>query len=85
MCLSDVDECEMNMCEGTCVNAVGSYSCHCDGRVGLRLGADGRHCEQIPVCVQLHDDKHPEMLYLGEQFVGLPVIYLRFRLPEKTK
>ncbi|XP_067116322.1 vitamin K-dependent protein S [Osmerus mordax] len=82
---NDVDECEMNMCEGTCVNTVGNYSCHCAGRQGLRLGGDGRHCEQIPVCVQLHDDKHPEMLYLGEQFVGLPVIYLRFRLPEKTK
>lgn len=82
---NDVDECELNLCDGVCVNTVGSYSCHCDGRRGLRLGADGQSCEAIPVCVQLYDYKHPEMLYLGEQFGGLPVIYLRFRLPEKTK
>ncbi|XP_017557361.1 vitamin K-dependent protein S isoform X3 [Pygocentrus nattereri] len=81
----DVDECALNMCEVNCVNTVGSYSCHCDGRMGLKLAADGQSCEQIPECVQLFDHKHEEMLYLGEQFAGLPVIYLRFRLPENTK
>lgn len=81
----DVDECERRECEGECVNTQGSYSCHCDGRRGRRLAANGRDCELIPVCVQLYDYKHSEMLYLGEQFTGLPVIYLRFRLPENTK
>ncbi|MEQ2162726.1 hypothetical protein GOODEAATRI_022712, partial [Goodea atripinnis] len=52
---------------------------------GLRLAADKRYCESIPVCVDLMDYKHPQMLYLGEQFAGFPVIYLRFRLPENTK
>ncbi|XP_012728951.2 vitamin K-dependent protein S [Fundulus heteroclitus] len=82
---NDIDECEMHACVGTCQNTVGSYTCHCDGRQGLQLAADERHCESIPVCVDLKDDKHPEMLYLGEQFAGFPVIYLRFRLPENTK
>ncbi|XP_030578722.1 vitamin K-dependent protein S isoform X2 [Archocentrus centrarchus] len=81
----DVDECEMNVCKGVCINTKGSYSCHCDGRQGLRLAQDGRRCERIPVCVDLFEVRHPEMLYLGEQFAGLPVIYLRFRLPENTK
>ncbi|CAJ1049558.1 vitamin K-dependent protein S [Xyrichtys novacula] len=81
----DVDECEFDVCDGTCLNTVGSYACHCDGRDGLRLGEDQRYCERIPVCVELYDYKHPEMLYLGDQFAGLPVIFLRFRLPENTK
>ncbi|XP_061671031.1 vitamin K-dependent protein S isoform X2 [Syngnathoides biaculeatus] len=81
----DVDECKVGVCDGTCVNNVGSYTCHCDGRQGLRL-ADNKHdCERIPVCVDLSDFKYAEMLYLGEQFGGLPVIYLLFRLPETTK
>ncbi|GAA6219632.1 vitamin K-dependent protein S [Lates japonicus] len=81
----DVDECELNMCDDTCINTVGSYACYCNGREGLRLAKDERYCERIPVCVDLYDHKHSEMLYLGEQFAGLPVIYLRFRLPENTK
>lgn len=83
--VADVDECELNVCDGICINSVGSYTCHCDGRKGLRLGEDERFCQSIPVCVELYDYKHAEMLYLGEQFTGLPVIYLRFRLPENTK
>ena len=81
----DVDECELNVCDSTCINTMGSYVCHCDGRQGLRLAENERYCEQIPLCVALYDHKHPEMLYLGEQFAGLPVIYLRYRLPENTK
>uniref|UniRef100_A0A673AIA5 Vitamin K-dependent protein S n=1 Tax=Sphaeramia orbicularis TaxID=375764 RepID=A0A673AIA5_9TELE len=81
----DVDECALNVCEDTCINTIGSYACYCDGRQGFLLAEDKRHCDSIPVCVELHDDKHPEMLYLGEQFAGLPVIFLRFRLPENTK
>ncbi|KAJ8350835.1 hypothetical protein SKAU_G00259650 [Synaphobranchus kaupii] len=81
----DVDECKQDACEGECVNTMGSFSCHCDGRQGLKLVDDGRFCEEIPVCVYLHDIKDAEMLYLGEQFAGLSVIYLRFRLPENTK
>ncbi|KAF3832782.1 hypothetical protein F7725_026447 [Dissostichus mawsoni] len=82
---NDIDECLLNVCDGTCINTVGSYACHCDGRQGLRLAEGQRYCESIPVCVELYDHRHPEMLYLGEQFAGLPVIYLRFRLPENTK
>ncbi|KAG5833405.1 hypothetical protein ANANG_G00275580 [Anguilla anguilla] len=81
----DVDECKQGTCEGQCINTMGSFSCHCDGRQGLKLVEDGRFCEEIPVCVHLHDIRDAEMLYLGEQFTGLPVIYLRFRLPENTK
>lgn len=83
--VSDMDECEMSVCDGICINTVGSYECHCDGRLGLRLAEDSRYCERIPVCVDLYDYKHPEMLYLGEQFSGLPAMFLRYRLPENTK
>ncbi|XP_072321088.1 vitamin K-dependent protein S [Eucyclogobius newberryi] len=82
---NDVDECALNACDDTCINTVGSYACYCDGRAGLRLAPDHIHCDSIPVCVELYDYKHPEMLYLGEQFTGLPIMYLLFRLPENTK
>nr|XP_061830711.1 vitamin K-dependent protein S-like [Nerophis lumbriciformis] len=82
---NDVDECRTSVCDGICINNIGSYTCHCDGRQDLRLADDGRSCEKIPVCVELYDSKNAEMLYLGEQFVGLPGIYLLFRLPETTK
>ncbi|KAL2087412.1 hypothetical protein ACEWY4_016240 [Coilia grayii] len=81
----DVNECMQSVCQGECVNMVGSYMCYCDGRKGLHLASDGFSCVEIPECVQLQDARHSEMLYLGEQFAGLPIIYLRFRLPENTK
>ncbi|XP_005724252.1 vitamin K-dependent protein S [Pundamilia nyererei] len=81
----DMNECEMNVCKGVCINTQGSYLCYCDGRQGLHLAQDRQNCKRIPVCLNLLEEKHPEMLYLGEQFAGLPVIYLRFRLPENTK
>lgn len=81
----DVDECLEDACAGECVNAVGSFSCQCDGRRGLQLDEDGLGCVSIPQCLQLYDHKHKEMLYLGEQFSGLPVIYLRFRLQPHTR
>lgn len=83
--VADINECASNLCDGICINTKGSYECHCDGRLGLRMADNNKYCERIPVCVDLQDDKHSEMLYLGEQFTGLPVIFLRFRLPENTK
>ncbi|KAL1021679.1 hypothetical protein UPYG_G00016460 [Umbra pygmaea] len=77
---SDLDECELRVCEGVCANTPGSYSCHCDGRQGLRLARDQHSCVEVPVCLQLYDHKHPEMLYLGEQFTGGPVMFLRYKL-----
>ncbi|XP_069035311.1 vitamin K-dependent protein S isoform X1 [Lepisosteus oculatus] len=81
----DIDECTEHVCEGLCVNTVGSFSCYCDGRAGLVLSADKKSCKKITRCFNLNDYKSAEMLYLGEQFVGSPVLYLRFRLPENTK
>lgn len=83
--LLDLDECELDVCGGECVNTIGSFSCHCDGRMGVKLAEDGHLCEKIPQCLDLYDHKHEEMLYLGEQFSGLPVIYLRFRLQADTR
>ncbi|XP_059408280.1 vitamin K-dependent protein S [Carassius carassius] len=75
----DLDECEQDVCDGECVNTIGSFSCHCDGRKGVKLAEDSRQCEKIPKCLDLYEYKHEQMLYLGEQF------YLRFRLQADTK
>ncbi|XP_029434430.1 vitamin K-dependent protein S [Rhinatrema bivittatum] len=81
----DVDECAENACEQMCVNAPGSYSCYCDGKRGFKLAKDLKTCEPIPVCVPLDFEKNSELLYLAEQSSGIPVVYLRFRLPEITR
>lgn len=45
---ADVDECTEERCEQTCVNSPGSYTCHCDGRGGLKLSRDMSTCEVAP-------------------------------------
>lgn len=79
MFLSDLDECEQDVCDGECVNTIGSFSCHCDGRKGVKLAEDSRQCEKIPKCLDLYDHKHEQILHLGEQF------YMHFRLQADTK
>lgn len=46
--LADVDECAEGRCEQACVNSPGSYTCHCDGRGGLKLSPDMNTCEVAP-------------------------------------
>ncbi|XP_060716321.1 vitamin K-dependent protein S [Tachysurus vachellii] len=79
----DVDECQQDKCADLCVNTVGSYSCHCNGRERLKLAEDGHSCEKIRECLSLSNHKYGEILYLGEQFSGQPMILLHFRIPEK--
>uniref|UniRef100_A0A8C0H9T3 Vitamin K-dependent protein S n=1 Tax=Chelonoidis abingdonii TaxID=106734 RepID=A0A8C0H9T3_CHEAB len=81
----DVDECAENTCAQECVNSPGSYACYCDGKKGFKLSKDRKHCEAIPVCVPLNLERNYELLYLAEQFIAIPVLYLRFRLPEVTR
>ena len=45
---ADVDECAEGRCEQACVNSPGSYTCHCDGRGGLKLSQDMNTCEVAP-------------------------------------
>lgn len=42
---ADVDECAQGRCEQTCSNTLGSYTCHCNGRGGLKLSPDMDTCE----------------------------------------
>ncbi|KAI8503921.1 hypothetical protein Bbelb_179890 [Branchiostoma belcheri] len=46
----DIDECEddTSMCEQTCTNAPGSYSCAC--QQGFQLNDDGRTCQDVHEC-----------------------------------
>uniref|UniRef100_F6UL60 Vitamin K-dependent protein S n=1 Tax=Monodelphis domestica TaxID=13616 RepID=F6UL60_MONDO len=81
----DVDECAENTCAQLCVNHPGGYTCYCDGKKGFRLVQDQKNCEAVPLCLPLNLEKNYELLYLAEQFVGIPVLYLRFRLPEATR
>ncbi|KAH0624563.1 hypothetical protein JD844_032174 [Phrynosoma platyrhinos] len=81
----DVDECAQNFCEQTCVNTPGSYSCHCNGRGGVKLSSDMNTCEDILPCVSFADAKSVKSLYLGRMFSGTPVIRLRFRRKQPTR
>uniref|UniRef100_A0A8D0FZH2 Growth arrest specific 6 n=1 Tax=Strix occidentalis caurina TaxID=311401 RepID=A0A8D0FZH2_STROC len=71
----DINECEEKLCEQTCVNSPGSYTCHCDGRGGVKLSRDMNTCE---VC-------YIKSLYLGRMFSGTPVIRLRFKRRQLTR
>ncbi|KAJ6662733.1 hypothetical protein lerEdw1_011373 [Lerista edwardsae] len=81
----DIDECAENACSQMCVNSPGSYTCYCDGKKGFKLSTDMRTCEPVQECITLNLEKNYELLYLAEQFIGMPVLYLRFRLPEITR
>ncbi|ETE70794.1 Vitamin K-dependent protein S, partial [Ophiophagus hannah] len=81
----DIDECAENTCSQICVNSPGSFTCYCDGKKGFKLSKDMTTCETIPNCLPLNLEKNYELLYLAEQFIGIPVLYLRFRLPEVTR
>uniref|UniRef100_A0A6J0UYV8 Vitamin K-dependent protein S n=1 Tax=Pogona vitticeps TaxID=103695 RepID=A0A6J0UYV8_9SAUR len=81
----DVDECAENACSQICINSPGSYTCYCDGKKGYQLSSDMRTCEAVPECLPLNLEKNYELLSLAEQFIGIPVLYLRFRLPEVTR
>ncbi|XP_032075163.1 vitamin K-dependent protein S [Thamnophis elegans] len=81
----DIDECAENTCSQICVNSPGSFTCYCDGKKGFKLSKDMTTCETIPDCLPLNLERNYELLYLAEQFIGIPVLYLRFRLPEITR
>uniref|UniRef100_A0A8C6ZFU2 Vitamin K-dependent protein S n=1 Tax=Nothoprocta perdicaria TaxID=30464 RepID=A0A8C6ZFU2_NOTPE len=81
----DIDECAENICAQLCVNSPGSYSCYCDGKKGFKLSKDMKNCEPVPVCIPLNLEKNYELLYLAEQFTGIPVLYLKFKLPNVTR
>ncbi|XP_051464522.1 vitamin K-dependent protein S isoform X2 [Apus apus] len=81
----DIDECAENVCAQLCVNSPGSYSCYCDGKKGFKLSKDMKNCESITECIPLHLEKNHELLYLAEQFIGIPVLYLKFKLPNVTR
>ncbi|KAJ7422758.1 hypothetical protein WISP_36714 [Willisornis vidua] len=81
----DIDECAENVCAQLCVNSPGSYSCYCDGKKGFKLSKDMKNCESITDCIPLNLEKNYELLYLAEQFIGIPVLYLKFKLPNVTR
>ncbi|XP_052629888.1 growth arrest-specific protein 6 [Harpia harpyja] len=81
----DINECEEKLCEQTCVNSPGSYTCHCDGRGGVKLSQDMNTCENIIPCVPFAVGKSIKSLYLGRMFSGTPVIRLRFKRKQLTR
>uniref|UniRef100_A0A8D0GBV3 Growth arrest specific 6 n=1 Tax=Sphenodon punctatus TaxID=8508 RepID=A0A8D0GBV3_SPHPU len=81
----DVDECEEELCEQTCVNLPGSYTCHCNGRGGVKLSRNMNTCEDILPCVSFAVEKSAKSLYLGRMFSGMPVIRLRFKRKQPTR
>ncbi|KAM6447880.1 vitamin K-dependent protein S isoform 3-T3 [Liasis olivaceus] len=84
-CEEDIDECAENICSQICVNSPGSFTCYCDGKKGFKLSKDMRTCETVTDCLPLNLERNYELLYLAEHFIGIPVLYLRFRLPEVTR
>ncbi|RMC06587.1 hypothetical protein DUI87_16024 [Hirundo rustica rustica] len=81
----DIDECEEKLCEQTCVNSPGSYTCHCDGRGGVKLSQDMNTCENIIPCVPFAVGRSIKSLHLGRMFSGTPVIRLRFKRKQLTR
>uniref|UniRef100_A0A8C3L5S7 Vitamin K-dependent protein S n=1 Tax=Chrysolophus pictus TaxID=9089 RepID=A0A8C3L5S7_CHRPC len=81
----DIDECTENTCAQLCVNSPGSYSCYCDGKKGFKLSKDMKNCESVPVCIPLNLERNYELLYLAEHFTGIPVLSLKFKLPNVTR
>ncbi|KAE8625546.1 hypothetical protein XENTR_v10006315 [Xenopus tropicalis] len=81
----DIDECLEGRCEQTCVNSPGSYSCHCDGRGGVKLSQNMNTCEDILPCIPFASEKSRNSLYLGRMFSGTPVIRLRFKRKQPTR
>uniref|UniRef100_A0A8C5TS44 Growth arrest specific 6 n=1 Tax=Malurus cyaneus samueli TaxID=2593467 RepID=A0A8C5TS44_9PASS len=81
----DIDECEEKLCEQTCVNSPGSYTCHCDGRGGVKLSQDMNTCENIIPCVPFAIGRSVKSLHLGRMFSGTPVIRLRFKRKQMTR
>ncbi|XP_066401378.1 growth arrest-specific protein 6 [Molothrus aeneus] len=81
----DIDECKEQLCEQTCVNSPGSYTCHCDGRGGVKLSQDMNTCENIIPCVPFAVGRSIKSLHLGRMFSGTPVIRLRFKRKQLTR
>ncbi|NXP41056.1 PROS protein, partial [Leiothrix lutea] len=81
----DIDECAENICAQLCVNSPGSYRCYCDGKKGFKLSKDMKNCESVTECIPLNLEKNYQLLYLAEQFIGIPVLYLKFKLPNVTR
>ncbi|KAL2310596.1 hypothetical protein Nmel_002259 [Mimus melanotis] len=63
----------------------GSYTCHCDGRGGVKLSQDMNTCENIVPCVPFAVGRSIKSLYLGRMFSGTPVIRLRFKRKQLTR
>ncbi|XP_072885074.1 vitamin K-dependent protein S [Hemitrygon akajei] len=77
----DIDECAEGNCTHKCLNYPGGFSCFCDGKKGEKLSMDRQSCEVIPTCVALQTVRKPKILNMGELFAGIPVVYLRFKVP----
>lgn len=43
------------------------------------------HFQSVTACIPLNLEKNYELLYLAEQFIGIPVLYLKFKLPNITR
>uniref|UniRef100_A0A8C6YDJ6 Growth arrest specific 6 n=1 Tax=Naja naja TaxID=35670 RepID=A0A8C6YDJ6_NAJNA len=81
----DVDECEQHFCEQTCVNSQGSYTCHCNGKGGVKLSSDMNTCEDILPCVPFATAKSIKSLYLGRFFSATPAIKASFKRTQPTR